>query len=239
MPLERHFCGNDTFASYTTLNQCRDTATTLCWQEDRLHSPSAWHAWEAEPELAIPNQTLSWWSAKAHSAQISAKTHCVLMDFRCLLHCSLISSIKMFKILFQDSQNQILFLHLFSAMEQTSAKLAAALRSLQRGDTATCASRGEEPSSLLHELKGWWLALLGKNHSNAQPTNNAVCSASLTVRTTQRWTKTWPFPEHPLAVILKPWACCAHQPQLARQRANQIDGALSPWPDQLEKSCLR
>lgn len=93
---------------------------------------------------------LSWQSVTAHSALTSAWTHCIFLHFRCSLYfklncsiflhfrCSqyfkLICSIKTLKTLLADSQKQIQFFHLFSAMKQTPAKVVAELRPLQRGN---------------------------------------------------------------------------------------------------------
>lgn len=98
-------------------------------------------------------------------------------------------------------------------MMQTSAKLAAGSRPPQR-EASTWGRQGEEPSSPLHQLKGWGLALLcQKNHSIPPPTNSAACfafcSGSLAVKVTQARVKTWPFSEQLLAVVLQPWAWCS------------------------------
>lgn len=124
---------NDTLASHTTaLNKLRDVCIVLC-SEGLSTQPKLVVC--LETELAKPHQMLSWQSVTAHSALTSAWTHCIFLHFRCSQYFKLICSIKTLKTLLADTQKQIQFFHLFSAMKQTPAKVAAELRSPQRGNS--------------------------------------------------------------------------------------------------------
>lgn len=177
---------NDTLASHTTaLNKLRDVCIVLC-SEGLSTQPKLVVC--LETELAKPHQMLSWQSVTAHSALTSAWTHCIFLHFRCSQYFKLICSIKTLKTLLADTQKKIQFFHLFSAMKQTPAKVAAELRSPQRGNNLGWARGAAQLPSVPAE--GEWHC---KRHPIPLPMNSATCfilySGFLTVRVSQAWVK--------------------------------------------------